>query len=159
MGNCRSTGLADVLSIMYVPKFQVLSITDVPNFHDYLLKPDVTVMVRCQEFHHYSQMLGSGSAYFNSLFRSQMMRNKSTEQVVIDDCTPEEWQLISHFFKPAHLNGASMADIALSNVEMLIPLFDEFVAHMLLSRCDKIYCIQVITNHRGLGNRAGAPVG
>jgi hypothetical protein len=66
-------------------------------------------------------MLGSGSAYFNSLFRSQMMRNKSTEQVVIDDCTPEEWQLISHFFKPAHLNGASMADITLSNVEMLIP--------------------------------------
>jgi hypothetical protein len=153
MGNCRSTGLDDVLSIMDVLKFQVLSITNVPNFHDYLLKPDLTVVVRGQEFHHYSQMLGSGSAYFNSLFRSKMMRNKSIEQVVIDDCTAEEWQLISHFFKPAHLSGASMGNITVSNIEMFIPLFDKFLAHMLLSCCDKIYCIKVFTNHRGLGNK------
>jgi hypothetical protein len=161
MGNCRSTGLDDVLSIINDCKFQqVLSITNVPNFHDYLLKPDLTVVVRGQEFHHYSsQMLDSGGAYFNSLFRSKMMRNKSTEQVVIDDCTPEEWQLISHFFKPAHLSGASMGNITVSNVEMFIPLFDKFLAHMLLSWCDKIYCIKVFTNHRRLGNRAAAPVG
>lgn len=75
-----------------------LNSANVPSLQDDLLPPDFTVVIQGQEFHHYSQMLRSGSAYFNALFTSNMVE-ASTRRIVIDDCTPDEWKLVSSFFK------------------------------------------------------------
>jgi len=135
-----------------------LNSANVPSLQDDLLPPDFTVVIQGQEFHHYSQMLRSGSAYFNALFTSNMVE-ASTRRIVIDDCTPDEWKLVSSFFQAAHLTQEPTGNISVFNVEVLIPWFDKFMAHTLLARCDKVYCIKVFADRKQLGNRGGTPIG
>lgn len=103
-------------------------------------------------------MLRSGSAFFNALFKSNMIET-SKKRIVLHDCTPEEWKVISSFFQPPSITNHPLDNICVSNVEMLIPWFDKVQAHTLLARCDKVYCIKVFATRRRLGNRRGAPVG
>lgn len=127
--------------------------------HD-LLSPDFTVVAGGTEFRHYSQMLSCSSAYFNRLITAKM-REGDEKRVEIADCCPEIWEVISSFFQPAalHCTTSVPPTIHQSNVEMLVPWFDRFMAKPLLKTCDAVFCQKVFQNRRRFCCRLGIPVG
>lgn len=124
---------------------------------DELLQPDFTVIVGGKEFHHYSQMLRSGSRFFNRMIDSTM-KETTDMKVEIHDCDPNDWEVVSSFFQPEALSQGRKHVINESNVEMLIPWFDKIMADSLLKKCDIVYCDKVFGSRR-FCKRQGLAVG
>ncbi|CAB9529460.1 expressed unknown protein [Seminavis robusta] len=98
---------------------------------------DVVVVVGGQEFQECSHHLRYCSSYFNGAFRSGM-KETQTMRFEFPDGDPESWKLTMSLLSPL-----SKQTITSSNIEKVLPWFDELCVSVGLKRCEDFVLGQI----------------
>ena len=115
--------------------------------------PDVIVAVgqgeNKTEFECYKFILCYNCEYFDAMF-SLPMRENETSRIELPDKDPGEWKEFYEFIDPA---TASMAELVVDNVMILVPWFHEYQMDALLAKCDDIIHDDIIKDNIDVTSR------
>jgi hypothetical protein len=114
-----------------------------------VLKPDIVVEVGGIDFHHYSQTLQSSSVFFHNAIQSQMKESRE-KRIVLHGWRVSDWIAVSYFFTPlSHMRAKCRTNnlIHYTNVDLLIPLFDQLRAEEMIKWCDEVYFSKHFLTH------------